>query len=174
MARGCKRTSKTSRRACRRAARRRQEEITVPGEKGVSGLLANPAQQVLRPVSRELLPLPIPVPDHEKAEGERLRGLSGAVRSRVNRARLGQCWGAQQERDLQQNVGFGGRKLSVCDAAQFFGPNVQCLSGDERCRVQQCRGSLQSALRFSAWVHWERCQTGHLQGGSRGPARSRR
>ena len=36
-----------------------------------------------------------------------------------------------------------------------------------------CRGSLQSALRFNAWLHWKWCQTGHLQGGSRFPARPR-
>ena len=34
-----------------------------------------------------------------------------------------------------------------------------------------CRGSLQSVLRFSAWLHRNRCQTGYLQGGPRFPAR---
>ena len=41
---------------CRRAARRRQEKMTVPGEREVGALLATSAQQVSRPVSRELPP----------------------------------------------------------------------------------------------------------------------
>ena len=85
-------------------------------------------------------------------------------------ARLGQCWGAQHERDLQQNVGLGGRKVCL-RCSTILWTKFAMLMGSKRCRMQQCRGSLQSALRFSAWIHWERCQTGHLQGGSRGPAR---
>ena len=48
---------------------------------------------------------------------------------------------------------------TVYDAALFFVTNLRCLSGDKRCRVQFYRGSLQSALNFSAWLHWNRCQT---------------
>ena len=33
--------------------------------------------------------------------------------------------------------------------------NLRCMSGDKRCRVQFYRGSLQSALRFSAWATLE-------------------
>ena len=47
------------------------------------------------------------------------------------------------------------------------------IGGDKRSRLQFHRGSLQSALRSSGWLHWKWCQTGHLQGASRFPARPR-
>ena len=47
----CQGASKTLRGTNRRAARRRQEEMTVPGEKGLGGLLAESVQQVARPVN---------------------------------------------------------------------------------------------------------------------------
>ena len=59
--------------------------MTVPGEKELGVLLAGSVQQVARSVSRELLLLPIPSPENEDVESERLRGLSRAVRSRVKR-----------------------------------------------------------------------------------------
>ena len=62
----------------RRAARRRQEEMTKPDEKGVRVLLADSVQQVERLVSRELLPLPFPFPENALGESERTRGLSRA------------------------------------------------------------------------------------------------
>ena len=46
----------------RRAARWRPEEMTVPGEERVAVLVTKAVQKVARPVSRELLPLPIPFP----------------------------------------------------------------------------------------------------------------
>ena len=77
----CQGASKAVRRTDRRVARRRPEGTTVPGEKGVGVLLATSVQEVERPVSRELLPLPIPFRENEVAESERIRGLSRAVRS---------------------------------------------------------------------------------------------
>ena len=96
----CQGASKAERSTIRRAARRRLEEMTVPGENAVGVLLAESVQKVERSVSRELLPLPIPLPENEEVESERLRGLSRAMRSRVKRhearglARLGQRWGS--------------------------------------------------------------------------------
>ena len=49
----------------RRAARRRPEEMTQPGEERVGVLLAAAVQKFERPVSRELLPLPIPFLENE-------------------------------------------------------------------------------------------------------------
>ena len=76
--------------------------MTGPGEKGVGGLLTNSAQQVLRPDSRELLPSPIPFTDNEKAESERLRGLSRAVRSRVSRRVGWQDWANAGVRSMNE------------------------------------------------------------------------
>ena len=53
--------------------------MTEPGEKGVGVLLATSVQEVEMPVSRELLPLPIPFPVIEVVESERMRGLSRTV-----------------------------------------------------------------------------------------------
>ena len=75
--------------------------MTEPSEKG-GGLLANSAQQILRPVSRELLLLPIPFPDNEKAESERLRELSRAVKSRVNRRVGWQDWTSAGVRSMNE------------------------------------------------------------------------
>ena len=66
--------------------------MTEPGEKGVGVLLAESVQQVERPVSRELLPLPIPFPENEVVESERIRGLSRTVRLRVKRRVDRQGW----------------------------------------------------------------------------------
>ena len=49
--------------------------MTVPGEKELGVLLADSVQQGNRPVSRELLPLPIPFPESEDVESKRLRVL---------------------------------------------------------------------------------------------------
>ena len=160
------------------AARRRPEEMTEPGDEGVGVLLAESVQKVERPVSRELLPLPIPFPENEVVESERIRGLSRAVRSRVMRRVGWQGWANAGVRSVNEIFSktatseAGGRpstmQLSslprICDAYR----------GDERCRVQFYRGSLQSALRFSAWLHRNRFQTSYLQGGHRFPARPRR
>ena len=64
----------------RRAARKRPEEMTEPGEEGVGVFFAEAVQKVVRPVARELLPFPIPFPANEVVESERLRGLSRTVR----------------------------------------------------------------------------------------------
>ena len=72
--------------------------MTEPDEKGMGVLLAESVQQGNRPVSCELLPLPVPFTENEHVESELLRNLSRAVRSRVNEthglARLGQRCGA--------------------------------------------------------------------------------
>ena len=47
--------------------------MTEPGEEGV--LLAESVQKVERPVSRELLPLPIPFPENEVVKSERMRAV---------------------------------------------------------------------------------------------------
>ena len=66
--------------------------MTEPGEKGVGAFLAESVQQVNRPVSRELLPLPILFRGNEHVESERLHSLSRAVRSRVMRRVGWQGW----------------------------------------------------------------------------------
>ena len=75
--------------------------MTEPAEKGVGVLLAESVQQVERPVSRELLPLPIPFPGNEVVESERIRGLSRgrevACQEARGLARLGERKGAQHE-----------------------------------------------------------------------------
>ena len=141
-------------------------------------LLAETVQKVERPVTRELLPLPISLPENEVLESERIRGLSRVVRSCVKRRVGWQGWANAGVRsvsvNLRQNGDPGGRGSVVYDAARFFVTNLRCLSGDDRCRVQNYCGSLQSALRFCAWLHRNRCQTRYLQGGPRFPARPRR
>ena len=59
--------------------------MTVPGEEELDVLFADSVQQVARPVSRELLLLPILFPKTRTWKVSRLRGLSRAVRSRVKR-----------------------------------------------------------------------------------------
>ena len=117
------------------------------------------AQKVARPVVCELLPLPIPFPKNEVVESERIRELSRAVRSRVKRRVGWQGWANAGVRSINEIFGktasSEGQESAVYDAALFFVTNLRCLSGDRRCRVQFFRGSLQSALRFSAWLHWE-------------------
>ena len=76
--------------------------MTEPGEEGVGVLLAEAVQQVVSPVARELLPLPIPFPLNEVVESDRIRGLSRAVRSRVKR-RLGwQGWANAGVRSMNE------------------------------------------------------------------------
>ena len=65
-----KEAAAASRKTIRRAARRRQEEMTEPCEEGLGVLLAESVQQGNRPVSRELLPLPIPI-SRKRARGKR-------------------------------------------------------------------------------------------------------
>ena len=104
----CQGASKTPRRTNRRAARRRQKDMTEPGKKGLGGLLAESVQQVARPVSRELLPLPTPFPENEEVESEWMRGLSRAVRSRVKRRVGWQGWanaGVRSMNDVFKEVG---------------------------------------------------------------------
>ena len=79
--------------------------MTVPGEKGVGVLLAESAQKVERPVSRELLPLPIPSPENEVVKSERMRGLSRSVRSRVNRRVGWQGWANAGVRSMNEIFG---------------------------------------------------------------------
>ena len=69
--------------------------MTVLGEKELGVFLADSVQQVARPFSRELVPLPIPFPENEDVESERLRGLSRAVCHEARGlARLGERWSA--------------------------------------------------------------------------------
>ena len=93
-------------------------EMTEPGEKGVGVLLAESVQKVERPVSRELFPLPIPFPGNEVVKSERIRGLSGAVRSRVKRRVGWQGCAKAGVRSMNEIFGktgdFGGRWSAVC------------------------------------------------------------
>ena len=90
--------SKATRRTTRRAARRRPEETTVPGEKGVGVLLADSVPKDERPVSRELLPLPVPFPENEvvkkRAAAWTQSGREVACQETRGLARLGERWGA--------------------------------------------------------------------------------
>ena len=79
--------------------------MTVPGEKRVGVLLAESVQKVERPVSRELLPLPIPFPENEVDESERMRGLSRSVRSRVKRRVGWQGWANAGVRSMNEIFG---------------------------------------------------------------------
>ena len=173
----CQGASKIPRGTNRRAARRRQEEMTEPGEKGLGGLLAESVQQVARPFSRELLPLPIPFPENEEVESEQMRGLSRAVRSRVKRRVGWQGWASAGMRGVNgifsktsaSEAGSRASAMQLTLCHEF----AMLVRGKALSNAIFCRGSLQSALRFCAWLHWKWCQTGHLQGGSRFPARPR-
>ena len=104
--------------------------MTEPGEEVVGVFLAEAVQKVARPVARELLPLPIPFPEKEVVESERIRGLSRAVRSRVKRRVGWQGWANAGVRSMNEIFGktaaseAGGRpstmQLSslsrICDA----------------------------------------------------------
>ena len=113
-----------------RIASRRQEEMTELAGSGRASF-----QQGNRPVSRELLPPPLPFPENEHVESEHLRSLSRAGRSRVVR-RLG-CQGWAND---QQDVGLGGRKrvvfastrlfVSICSAYQEVSA-AECMSAAE-------------------------------------------
>ena len=138
----CKSTSKSSRRACS-AARLRQEEMTEPGEKRVGGLLANSAQQVLRPVSRELLPLPVPFPDKEKSESERLRGLSRAVSSWVNRRVACHDWANAGVRSMNEIFSRTSASEAGSRSSAMQLNSLQCLSVGQSCRtVELASGKL--------------------------------
>ena len=76
--------------------------MTDPGEKGLGVLLEDSVQQVVRPVSRELLPLPILFPENEEVESERLRGLSWPVRSRAKRRVGWQGWATAGVRSMNE------------------------------------------------------------------------
>ena len=114
--------------------------MTEPGEKGVGVLLAESVQQVERPVSRELLPLPIPFPENEVVESERMRCLSRAVRLRVKRRVDWQGWanaGVHSTNEVfRQDSGFGCRRSAVCNATLIAVTNLRRLSGEKRCRMQ--------------------------------------
>ena len=79
--------------------------MTEPGEEGVGVVLAESVQKVERPVSGELLPLPVPFPENEVVESERIRGLSRAVRSRVKRRVGWQGWANAGVRSMDEIVG---------------------------------------------------------------------
>ena len=93
--------------------------MTVPGEKGVGVLLAESVQKVESPVSRELLPLPIPFLENEVVKSERICGLSRAVRSRVKRRVGWQGWGNTGVHSMNEIFGktatseAGGRPSAV-------------------------------------------------------------
>ena len=75
--------------------------MTVPREKEVGVLLAESVQKVERHVSRELLPLPIPLPENEVVKSERIRetqsGRAVACQEARGLAKLGERWGAYHE-----------------------------------------------------------------------------
>ena len=172
----CQGASKAKRRTIRRAARRRQEEMTVPGEKGVGVLLAESVQQGTRPASRELLPLPIPFPENEHVESERLRSLRRAVRSRVKRRVGWQGWANAEVRSMNEIYS----KTSASEAGSRPS-SLQLASLSRICSTYQgisaaeCKSAAEAfkALCGSAPGHTRQiwCQTGHLQGGSRFLAR---
>ena len=105
-------------------------------------LLAEAVQKVARPVARELLPLPIPFPENEAVESERIRGLSRAVSSPVKRRVGWQGWANAGVPSMSEI--FGKTSTSTMQPL-FFVTNLRCLSGDKRCRVQVYSGSLRSA-----------------------------
>ena len=112
-------------------------------------------------MSRELLPLPIPFPGNEVVKSERMRGLSRSARSRVKRRVGWQGWANGAVRSMNEifsktaTAEVGGRPSAMQTLVVVT--NLRCLSGDKRCRLEFCRGSLQSTLRFSAWLHWQWC-----------------
>ena len=75
--------------------------MTEPCGKGLGVLLAESVQQGNRPVSRELLPLPLPFLENEHVESEHLALSQSccevACRKTGGLARLGQRWGAKHE-----------------------------------------------------------------------------
>ena len=163
----------------KRTGAQRPEEKTEPGEEGVGVLLAKAVQEgEYRPVSCGVLPLPIPFPEHEVVESERLRGLSPAVRSRVKR-----------------RVGWQGRANAVVRSVnEIFGKTATSEAGGRPSTMQlsslsricdahreisaaECNSTAEAfkALCGSVpWLHWYGCQTGYLQGGPRFPARPKR
>ena len=76
--------------------------MTKPCEKGLGVPLAESFQQGNRPVSRELLPLPVAFPENEHVESEHLRSLSCAVRSRVVRRVGWQGWATDGVRSMSE------------------------------------------------------------------------
>ena len=68
-------------------------------------LLAESVQKVERLVSHELLPLPTPFPENEVLKSDRIRGLSRAVRSRVNRRVGWQGWANAGVRSMNETFG---------------------------------------------------------------------
>ena len=79
--------------------------MTEPGEEVAGVLLAESVQTVERPLSRELLPLPIPFAENEVEESERMRGQSRAVRSRVKRRVGWQGWANAGVRSMNEIFG---------------------------------------------------------------------
>ena len=79
--------------------------MTQPSEEGVGILLADSVQRGVRPVSRELLPLPIPFQVNEVVESEQLRGLCRAVKSRVKRRAGWQRWPNAGVRSVNETCG---------------------------------------------------------------------
>ena len=118
--------------------------MTELGEEEVGVLLVEAVQKVARLVARELLPLPIPFPENEVVESERIRGLSRAVRSRAN---------------------AGVRSMTNLRDAYRWISAAECTSTAEAFKAL-C-GSVPGYTGIG-------CQTGYLQGGPRLPARPRR
>ena len=99
-----------------------------PGEEGMGVLLAEAVQKVARPVARELLTLPIPFPEKEVVESDRIRGLSRAVRSRVKKRVGWQGWANALV--LSVNEIFSktlASESAVCHATYLFGHEFAML-----------------------------------------------
>ena len=144
--------------------------MTEPGGQGLGVLLAESVQQGTRAVSRELLPLPLPFPENEHVESEYLRSLSRAARSRVVRRVGWQGWAKDGVRSTSEiysktSASEAGSRSSSLQPASLS----RICSAYQGTSAAECRGSLQSALKFCAWIHRQWCETGHFQGGSRFP-----
>ena len=128
------------------SAPRRQEETTAPGENGEGGFLFNSAQQVLRPVSQELLPW----------RASSCVGLSRSVRSRVRRRVDWQCRANAGVRSM--NEIFGRKSTSEAGSR----PSSMQLFSLDRIYAAECNNAAEdfTALCGSAPGHFQ----GHLQG----------
>ena len=155
-----------------RIARRQQKEMTELAGRGWASF-----QQGNRPVSRELLPPPLPFPENEHVESEHLRCLSRAVRSRVVR-RLGcQGWANDGVRSMNEiysktsasEAGSGSSSLQLASLSRICSPYQEVSAAE-------CKSAAEAfkALCGSVPGNTDRgVKTGHLQGGSRFLARQK-
>ena len=122
--------------------------MTKPCKKGLGVLLVESVQQGNRPVSRDLLPLPVPFPENEHVESGRPRSLSRAVRSRVVRRVGWQGWANDGVRSMTEIYS----KTSASEAGSRSS-SLQLASLSRICSAssglvsRQCRISLRAPKR---------------------------